>query len=138
MRSLFLGLVMVTGIAVVSCAAGQRQIRLTGSPELPAARGTVRATTTDDGNTRLYLVVEHLAEPRRVDPQAQVYIVWLRGTEGAEPQSLGALRVDDNLKGSITAVTPLREFDLMITAEPTQGTTSPTGKTVLNTHIDLD
>jgi YihY family inner membrane protein len=83
-----------TGSELAAC--GPRELRLTGSPDIPAARGT---------------------EP------------------GAPQQSLGALKVDENLKGGINAITPLRDFDLYITAEPSQLGTSSTGKTLLYTRV---
>lgn len=122
----------------VSACAGPRQLRLTGSPDIPAAQGVAKVSTTDNGNTKVDLVVEHLAPPERVNPGATVYVVWVRGSEaGAQQQSLGALKVDGNLKGSITAVTPMRSFDLYITAEPSQLSTTPTGKTLLHTSIAM-
>ena len=39
---------------------------------------------------------------------------------GAEAQNLGALKVDKNLNGKITAVTAMPSFDLFITCEETQ------------------
>lgn len=134
----FLVLVLiVTGLAALSCN-GSRQIRLDSSSDIPAAQGMVKVSTTDNGNTKIDLVVEHLALPQRVDPGAAVYVVWARGSEaGAQPQNLGALRVDDNLKGSIAAVTPLLSFELYITAEASQTSTMPTGKKLLYTTVAM-
>lgn len=122
----------------LSACAGPRQLRLTASPDIPAAQGSVKVSTTDNGNTKVDLSVTHLAAPERVNPGATVYVVWVRGSEpGAQQQSLGALKVDSKLNGSITAVTPLRSFDLYITAEPSALGTVPTGKTLLNTTVAM-
>lgn len=130
-------MLIATGMAAFSCA-GPRELRLTTSPDIPAAQGTAMIGTTDNGNTKIDLTVEHLASPERVAPGTTVYIVWVRANEpGAQPQSLGALTVDANLKGSISAVTPLRAFDLYITAEPSQMSTAPTGKTLLSTTVAM-
>src|SRR5687767_12997860 len=119
-------------------ACGQRQVRLTTSPDIPAAQGSVKVSTTENGNTKIDLSVQHLAPPERVNPGATVYVVWVRGSEpGAAQQSLGALRIDDELRGSMTAVTPLRSFDLYITAEPSPLGAAPTGKTLLNTAVKM-
>ena len=132
-----IAMLIATGMAAFSCA-GPKQLRLTTSPDIPAAQGTATISTTDNANTKIDLAVEHLASPERVAPGTTVYIVWVRGNEsGAQPQSLGALRVDENLKGSISAVTPLRAFDLYITAEPSQMSTVPTGKTLLSTTVAM-
>ena len=135
-RFMFMTLIAV-GIAAFSCA-GSRELRLTASPDIPGAQGTATVSATDDSNTKVVVTVEHLASPERVAPGATVYMVWVRGNEsGALPQSLGALRVDDHLKGSISAMTALREFELYITAEPSQTSTEPTGKTVLSTTVAM-
>jgi hypothetical protein len=131
-----IAVLIVTGLAASSCS-GPKQLRLTTSSDIPAAQGTVTVSATDNGNTKIDLVVEHLASPQRVNPDATVYVVWARGNEsGAQPQNLGALKVDDNLKGSISAVTPLRSFELYITAEPSQMGT-PTGKSLLYTTVAM-
>lgn len=134
---LMIAMLIMTGLVAVSCA-GARPLRLTSSPDIPAAQSTDKISTTDNGNTKIDLVVEHLAAPGRVNPHATVYVVWASGNEaGAQPQNLGALKVDDNLEGSISAVTPLRSFDLYITAEPSQMSTTPTGKTLLYTTVAM-
>ena len=83
----------------------------------PAAVGEVAATAGPNGNTQLAITVRHLAPPANVTPGATVYVVW--ATElGAEPapRNLGALRVDNNLNGRLETLTPLRSFDITITA----------------------
>jgi hypothetical protein len=37
--------------------------------------------------------------------------------------------------GKLEAATPLRTFDLMITAEPSQGVTAPSGTPVLKVRV---
>jgi len=135
-RFMIVALIAV-GIAAFSCA-GSRVLNLTASPDIPGAQGTATISATDDANTKIDLTVEHLASPERVAPGTTVYIVWVRGNEsGALPQSLGALRVDDHLKGRISGMTALRDFELYITAEPSQMSTAPTGKTVLSTTVAM-
>jgi hypothetical protein len=136
-RRFMISMLIVTGLAAVSCA-GPSQIRLTSSPDIPGAQSTAKVSTTDNGNTQIDLIVEHLASPERVDPGATIYVVWVRGnTAEAQSQNLGALKVDDNEKGSISATTPLRSFDLYITAEASQLSTAPKGKTLLYTTVAM-
>jgi hypothetical protein len=128
-------LIVVLALVLAGCA-GSRELRLSGNPDVPAAQGVAKVSTTDNGNTKIDLVVKHLAPPQRVDPQAAVYMVWIRNSEAnSQVQSLGALRVDDELEGTLTAVTPLRSFDLFVTAEPSQTSVTPTGKTLLDTSV---
>jgi hypothetical protein len=126
------------GILTISCA-GSREFRLTNSPDVPAAKGVANVSTTDNGNTKIDLVVEHLAPPERVSSKATVYVVWVKDVGyGSESQNLGALKVDKNLKGSITALTNLRSFDLFVTAEPSQSVTGPSGRTLLSASVAME
>lgn len=131
-------LALLAAALTVSSCAGARQLQMTSSADIPAAASSVKVGTTDNGNTSIDLEVEHMASPDRVDPGATVYIVWVRGNEvDALPQNMGALRVDDHLKGSLSAVTPLRAFELYVTAESSQATTTPAGKTLLRTTVAM-
>lgn len=128
---------LVAGLGSLSCG-GTKDIQLMSSADIPAAQSTVKVSTTDNGNTRIDLAVEHLAAPERVSPGATVYVVWARGSAvETQSQNLGALKVDDDLKGTIVAVTPLHSFELYITAEPSQMTETPTGKTLLYTTVAM-
>ncbi|MBK7771483.1 MAG: hypothetical protein IPI48_13460 [bacterium] len=61
---------------------------------------------------------------------------WLPGgNSAARARNMGALKVDDNLSGSYAGVTPLRDFVLSVTAEPSSAETSPTGRALLYTTI---
>lgn len=134
-RRIIPALLLMCALASASCT-GSRTLVMKGSPEVPAAEGNVVVSATDNGNTKLDLTVEHLAAPERVNPTATVYVVWIRGKEaGLEAQNMGALKVDDKLKGGLKVVTPLRAFDLFITAEPSQAETQPTGSELLYTTV---
>jgi len=124
-------------LAAVSCA-GSSKLQMTASPDIPAAQSSVKISPTENGNTQIDLKVEHLALPARVDPAATVYVVWVRGNDtGAQPVNLGALRVDNDLEGNFTGVTPLRAFELYVTAETSQAVTIPAGKTLLSTTVKM-
>ncbi|MEP7347583.1 MAG: hypothetical protein ABI877_20100 [Gemmatimonadaceae bacterium] len=126
---------MVAALATVSCSRAQEQ-PLSVSPDLPAAAATAKVSATDNGNTKIELVVNHLAMPERVAPGATVYVVWVRGNEALDrPQNIGALKVDSDLNGKLTAVTPLLAFELFVTPESMQDVTDPAGKHVLFTTV---
>lgn len=134
-NGLAIALLVAAGLTTASCA-GSKEMRMASSGDIPAAESTVKITSTDNGNTGFKLAVKHLAEPQRVDANSSVYVVWTRGSDSAAgTQNMGALVVDDNLNGSFDGVTPLKSFDLFITAEPTQSASTPTGKTLLYTTV---
>ncbi len=112
----------------VGCGSSTQHIRMTSSPEIPAAQGTVEATETGNGNTALVVTVHHLAPPERVTPGATTYVVWVRNSAQGQTQNVGALKIDSDLNGSLKTTTPLRSFSLFITAEELPTATFPRGQ----------
>lgn len=116
-----LALLMMVSSGVATAAT---KFRLAPSPEIPAAQGTVRLSNTKNGNVRIKLNVKHLALPGTISPGAEVFVFWARGlTPGAQAQNLGALIVDKNLNGKLTASTAMPSFDLFLTCEQAQTVT---------------
>lgn len=107
------------------------------STAIPAAEGTVKFGKARNDNTRIDLTVKHLADPAKLTPPANNYVVWLRPDKDAPAQNIGALIVDKNLTGKLDTVTALRRFDLFITAEGSGQVQEPTGQPLLWTsHSD--
>ena len=129
---LAIGFSMAAGCA----SGGPKPVRMTTSRDIPAAQGTVVASRTDNDNTKLEVEVRHLAPPERVSPGATTYVVWVRAAGQDTPQNLGALRVDEDLRGTLKTVTPLRSFDVFITAEPSPTTMEPTDDELLTANIE--
>ena len=128
-------LVVLLIVVVVATASATVTSQLGSSPEIPAAQGTVRLHNTKNGNVEIKLSVKHLATPGRINPGANVFVVWARGlSPGAEAQNLGALKVDKNLNGKFNAVTAMPSFDLFITCEQSQTVTVPATPELLPVH----
>jgi hypothetical protein len=127
-----LALLMTVGLFAVSTAMN---LPLGSSSQIPAAQGQVSMNRTKNENVRIKLKVKHLAPPGHVTPGALVYVVWARGlAAGSEAQNLGALKVDKNLNGKLTAVTAMPAFDLFVTCEQSQTTTVPSTPELLPVH----
>jgi hypothetical protein len=117
-------------------SSGAPAVRMVSSESVPAATGTVRATRTDDGNTSLVVEVDHLALPERLQGGATTYVVWARAQDQGTLQNLGALRVDQDLHGRLTTITPLHTFDVLITAERSPTVMAPSNQRVLSASIE--
>ena len=118
------GLLALLMIGGADIAAAATKFRLTPSREIPAAQGTARLSNTKNGNVEIKLNVKHLALPGNISPGAEVFVLWARGlAPGAESQNLGALVVDKNLNGKLTASTAMASFDLFLTCEQSQTVT---------------
>ncbi len=110
---------------------------MTASGTVPAATGTVKAKRDKaNGNTSLEIKVRHLANPSRLTPPANVYVVWIR-PRGGDAIRQGGIGVDDSLNGELKVVTALKDFDLFITAEQSETVTVPSNVEVLRTHVSL-
>lgn len=131
-RGVVMGM-LLTGLLVAACSAAT--FHLGRSSQIPAAEGKVNLRHTSDGNTEIKLAVKHLAPPARIEPTSSIFVVWVRGLESeAQPQNVGALRVDKKLNGKLRTTTPLRAFDLFITAEGTPTVTAPTSAELMPIH----
>lgn len=108
---------------------------MTASTKVPAGAGTVTASDGDNGNTKLTVQVKHLANASMIASDATVYVVWIE-PRNAPIQSLGALTVDDDLEGTLDAITPHRRFTVTVTPEPSAMVRQPTHKPVLTATVD--
>ena len=127
------GAFMLSGCAMFG---GSKHARLNTSPTIPAAQGIVNLEKAKNNNTSIDLVVKHLAEPRKLTPPANVYVVWVRGSKDAAPQNVGALTVNKNLTGELKTTTPLAAFDLFITAEESGQVQKSSGQQLLWTSYN--
>ncbi|MBX7116859.1 MAG: hypothetical protein K1X64_21215 [Myxococcaceae bacterium] len=125
------GFVLVFLLGGAGCMTGAMKVPMTAAANMPAAEGTVTATRTSNENIALEVQVRHLAHPEKVEQGASTYVVWARPMGQAVPQILGALKVDRNLDGMLSTVTPYKEFQVFITAEPTEAAVTPTGQQLL-------
>lgn len=134
------GLLFGLMLLISSCGTETTVLRLQNSPSVPAAQGTVEVSEGDQGQTQLDIRVNYLAKPGQVTPGARVYVVWVRpvsATGLVAAQNVGAFDVDDDLQGEMKTETPLRYFNVFITAEPNADVTVPTGNEVLSTQVSM-
>jgi hypothetical protein len=104
------------------------------SPQLPGATGKVKVIGPDEGNLRLTVEVEHLAQPQQVFDGATTYVVWVV-PQGGDPQNVGGLNVGEDLKAKLETRTPFRTFEVVVTAESSPNVVSPSDKRVLYVTI---
>jgi hypothetical protein len=114
-----------------------RPTAMNSSADVPASEGTVKATLGNNGNTNLSVRVKHLAPAFKVQPDATVYVVWIQ-QPGQSPQNMGALTLNNNLEGSLEAVTPYRRFTVTVTPEPSQQGDHPTHPPVFTSQVNRE
>lgn len=121
-------------LLLAAAAFAAKKFPLTAAPSVPAARGQVEVNKDKNGNTRLRMKVEHLASPESLTPPKTTYVVWLQ-ERGANPENQGQLRVDKNLKANFETVTPLKSFDVLVTAEQEATAKAPSDTEVLKATV---
>jgi hypothetical protein len=124
----------MAALLLVTVLAWAREDRLTNAGVAPAAQGKVITSTDSNGNTSVEVQVEHLVNPQRLQPAKEAYLVWIQPS-GQSPQLLGALRVGDDMKGSIKGSTPFTNFDVIITAEDQLKADTPSSTVILKGNV---
>jgi hypothetical protein len=122
---------MLGGLIVVGCA---HDIALQTSDRLPAAQGQIKVSKGDNDNTKMKLEVNHLAEPAKMAPGASTYVVWIQTSPG-QVQNLGALTVDNDRQAKLETVTPHRDFQVFVTAEPVATVAAPTSERLMFANV---
>jgi len=116
------------------CASAPKQ-SMESSAANTSGQGTVEAKAGPNDNTQVEVRVKHLSDPARVASDASVYVVWIQPRNG-EIQNVGALRLDDDLVGSLNTTTPHRTFTLTVTPEPSARMAVPTHRAVFTTEVN--
>jgi hypothetical protein len=129
-------LVMVSLLAIWPWSAS-KEYPMKASSSVPAAAGIVKVQRDkDNGNTKLDIRVWHLANPSRLTPPANAYLVWVRPRDGAAVKQ-GAIRVDKDQKGEVKLVTEAKDFEVFITAEQSESADVPSDFQVLRADVTI-
>ena len=134
--ALFMG--AFAAIAVFSLSSFARRIAFQSSAIVPAARGYVKVNRDNNKNYRVYVNLEDLAEPERLTPAKQTYIVWLV-TEDNAMRNVGQIKTSAGLlsgalKASFETVSNAKPIRIFITAEDDAATKFPGSVMVLTTN----
>jgi len=127
-----LALLVFCGIAKAS-----KQFPLTASSIVPAARGHVDVDKDKNGNLKVDVQVEHLANPQNLTPAASTYVVWLQDRAGSI-ENKGQMKVDKSLSGRFEMTTSMKSFDLFVTGERDFNAKMPYGPEVLRASIQQE
>jgi hypothetical protein len=106
-------------------------VRLTTDPSIPAASGKAQLDKDKNGNLKLKVEVEHLAQPGALSPAKQTYVVWTQ-PRGKAPQNQGQLKVNNKLEGKFETTVPREVFDVFVTGEDTPTTETPSEPKLLS------
>jgi hypothetical protein len=132
MRKLYTICLTFALLCIVAFAA--KKYPMTVASIVPGARAEVAISKDKNGNTKLKMTVQRLANLENLTPRASAYVVWLRERDGSF-ENQGQLKMDKNLNATFETVTPFKSFDVSVTAEQDARTKGPSGPEVLKATI---
>jgi hypothetical protein len=113
-------------VSISSCAT---KTQFLASSVVPAAEGTVSVKQDNNKNYNIGITIRNLAEPTRLQPAKNMYVVWMEG-EDNETKNIGQIKssqsfISKQLKGSFETVSAVRPKKIFITAENDPGINYP-------------
>jgi len=129
-------LAAVAGVLALAAGCASTTLPLTASDRTPAAKGTVKTSTDAQGNTKLTVKVDYLPKPGDLSPNLATFVVWSVADDGARVRNMGQLTIDKDRHGSVTLVSPLSRFRLVITAEESGTVEKPSAYTILEGKVE--
>ena len=124
-------LALLLGAALAGCAANKST--LSPTTVNPGSAGTIVATETKNGNTKLDVDVNYLPPPGALG--SNTYVVWIRPGNGRFV-NLGQVAIDDKRHGSLETMTPHKSFTVIVTGEETATAAAPSQTVVLTGVVD--
>ncbi|MDP2343535.1 MAG: hypothetical protein Q8O67_21425 [Deltaproteobacteria bacterium] len=124
----------VAGIAVLAACSTTTTLAPTNAN--PASEGKVRVSEGPNGNTKVEVTLDHLPNPRALDPTYATYVVWIKPDERGQFMNMGQVAINDEREGRLETITPLHRFTLVVTAEPDATATTPSGAIMLRGDVE--
>jgi hypothetical protein len=114
-----------------------KKVSFTTSLSVPAAQGYVKIKKDNNVNYALSVNIKNLAEPKRLTPPMEVYVVWIE-TKRNGIRNLGQLKISSglfsgNLEGTLESVSPFKPTRVFVTAEEKSAIERPGMQVVLKT-----
>ncbi len=113
------------------------QYKFSTSSVVPAAEGSVTVKKDNNSNYIINLHIKRLADPKRLDPAKDIYIVWME-TQQNGIKNIGQLKTESGmfsstLKSSLKTVSSFKPTGFFITAENDPNIQHPGSQIVLST-----
>jgi hypothetical protein len=127
-------------VLVLSLCACAQKYQVRGNELAPAADARITARINEKQNvTKLEIDATHLTPPDRLVPDGNAFVIWTKsGTKTAWSRAGSLALKDDGREGYAELTVPESVFDLAITAESDVNVATPSGKTILERHVEDD
>ena len=132
----FLGTLSIIAFVLLSSCVRKAVFQV--STVVPAARGYVKVKRDNNRNYNIYVSLEDLAEPGRLTPAKQTYVVWLLANDNST-KNVGQVKtstslLSNTLKGSFETVSASKPVKVFVTAEDDATVQFPGQVMVLTTN----
>lgn len=124
-----LSVIMALMLGFSSCA---RKIAFPVSSIAPAAHAVAKIKQDKNNNYQIDLTANYLADPQRLDPPMNVYVVWM-ATDDNRIINMGQLVSQASRKASLSVVTSFIPVQLFITAEDDSNVKLPSRTEIFRT-----
>jgi hypothetical protein len=108
-------------IFMLPMSACAQRVKFLSSAVVPAANGVVKVKKDSNKNYQIKVLINNLAEPKRLTPPKEMYIVWMVADDN-QPQNIGKIEagstfMSSKLKASFQSVSSTKPTKIFITAE---------------------
>ena len=136
-KNIIFGTIAIIAYLVLRSRAAKIAFQI--SPVVPAARGYAKVKKDSNKNYNIYVSIEDLAEPNRLNPAKETYVVWLMANDNSI-KNVGQIKTSTSilshtLKGSFETVSISKLVKVFITAEDDATVLMPEGILVLTTNV---
>ncbi len=135
-KVLFSCLVFALIVTLSSCSTIKASFL--NSAVVPAAIGDVKVKKDANDNYSIKIEIENLADPQRLQPAKQAYLVWLE-MDKSTVKNIGQIKtsgslLSSKLRASFETVSAFKPIKIFITAEDDLNVQYPLGIVVLTTN----
>lgn len=129
-----IALILFLALTLGACSS---KMTFQDSSVVPAATGDVKVKKDKNNNYQITVSVANLAEPEKLSPSREVYIVWMDSDRNLT-KKLGQIKVGSGmfskaLTGELSVTEAEKPERVFITAEENADTMSPSTEVVLTT-----
>jgi hypothetical protein len=133
----FMTVITMSFLMAISLNSCTKKVTFLSSSVVPAAQGSVKFKKDKNKNHTIDIDVLNLAEPERLTPPKQTYVIWLV-TEQNETKNIGQIKSSSGtfskrLGGSFQTVATTKPIKIFITAENDPNVQTPGRVIVLTT-----
>ncbi|MPR33162.1 hypothetical protein [Salmonirosea aquatica] len=124
--------ILFVALALSACS---NKMTFQDSSVVPAASGDVKVKKDKNDNYAITVNVRNLAEPKKLSPAREVYIVWMQSDRDLVKKlgqiSVGSGMFNKSLSGELTATETVKPDRVFITAENDAQTLNPSTEMIL-------